>query len=259
MRTANPALNEKTYYEEAYASGRTGEHAMTINGAVAKTGFLTAILIASAGVAWMLTFPNGVGKGMSIRAEYAMGFVFGGLIGGLVAGLVMMFKPKSAPIAAPFYAVCEGLFLGALSGLISGRFQGIVLQAAMLTVGVLAVMLLAYGSGLVKATEKFKMGVIAATGAVGMVYLATILLGLFGIAVPYIHSAGPIGIVFSLVVIVIAALNLVLDFDMIETGARVGAPKYMEWYTAYGLLTTLVWLYIEFVRLLIKIRAMMDE
>lgn len=259
MRTANPALNERTFFEEAYASGRSGEHAMTINGAVAKTGFLTAILIASAGAAWMAIFPDGVGPGLSVRSEYAIGFVFGGLIGGLIAGIVMMFKPSSAPIAAPFYAVCEGLFLGAISGLIQGRFQGIVLQAAMLTVGILVVMLLAYGSGLVKATEKFKMGVIAASGAVFMVYLATWILSMFGIGVPYIHSAGPIGIGFSVVVIVIAALNLVLDFDMIETGARTGAPKYMEWYTAYGLLTTLVWLYIEIVRLLIKLRSMTDE
>lgn len=259
MRTANPALNERTYLEEAYASGRSGVHAMTINGAVAKTGFLTAILLAAAGIAWMAIFPMGVGPGLTVNKSYALGFVFGGLIGGLIAGIVMMFKPSAAPIAAPIYAACEGLFLGAISGLISGQFQGIVLQAAMLTVGVLAAMLLAYSSGLVRATEKFKMGVLAATGAVCMVYLATWILGMFGIGVPYIHAAGPIGIGFSVVVIIIAALNLVLDFDMIETGARTGAPKYMEWYTAYGLLVTLVWLYIEIVRLLIKLRSMTDE
>lgn len=171
----------------------------------------------------------------------------------------MCFSPKTAPVAAPIYAAFEGMFLGAISGLISGQFQGIVLQAAMLTVGVLVAMLLAYSSGLVRATEKFKMGVLAATGAVCMVYLATMVLGLFGVAIPYIHAAGPIGIGFSVVVVVIAALNLVLDFDVIEQGARSGAPKYMEWYSAYGLLATLVWLYIEIVRLLIKLRSMTDE
>lgn len=257
MRTANPALNERMFYEEARSFDRSD--VMSINGTVAKTGFLTAMLIAAAGVAWMAIFPMGVGQGLPVRGEYAMGFLFGGLIGGLIAGIVMMFSPKTAPIAAPAYAIFEGMFLGALSGLISGRFQGIVLQASMLTVGVLAVMLLAYGSGLVRATEKFRMGVIAATGAVFLVYLATWILGMFGVGVPYIHSAGPIGIGFSVVVIVIAALNLVLDFDMIETGARSGAPKYMEWYAGYGLLVTLVWLYIEIIRLLIKLRSMADE
>lgn len=259
MRTANPALNDKAFVEEAYASGRSGVHAMTVNGAVAKTGFLTAILLAAAGVAWMAIFPMGVGKDLPVRGDYALGFVAGGLIGGLIAGLVMIFSPKTAPVAAPVYAAFEGLFLGAISGLISGQFQGIVLQAAMLTVGVLVAMLLAYTSGLVRATEKFKMGVLAATGAVCMVYLATIVLGLFGVGIPYIHASGPIGIGFSVVVIVIAALNLVLDFDVIEQGARSGAPKYMEWYAAYGLLATLVWLYIEIVRLLIKLRTMSDE
>ena len=255
MRTANPALNDRAFNEEAYASGRTGAHAMTVNGAVAKTGFLTAILLAAAGIAWMTIFPMGVGSNLPVRGDYAIG----GLIGGLIAGIVMIFRPKSSPIAAPIYAAFEGLFLGAISGLISGQFQGIVLQAAMLTVGVLVAMLLAYTSGLVRATEKFKTGVLAATGAVCMVYLATMVLSLFGVGIPYIHASGPIGIGFSVVVIVIAALNLVLNFDVIEQGARSGAPKYMEWYAAYGLLATLVWLYIEIVRLLIKLRTMTDD
>lgn len=251
MRTSNPALSERTFLEESRSRDRTG--VMTVNGAVAKTGFLIALLLAAGGFAWHMVFPLGV-TGSAPRGDYALGFVFGGLIGGLVAFIAIMFSPRAAPIAAPVYAVCEGLFLGALSGLVAGRYQGIVLQAALLTVGVLAVMLLAYASGLIRATEKFKMGVIAATGGICLVYLATIVLGFFGVGIPYIHAAGPIGIGFSVFVVVIAALNLVLDFDMIEQGARYQAPKYMEWYGAFGLLVTLVWLYLEILRLLIKIR-----
>ncbi|QEL17358.1 Bax inhibitor-1/YccA family protein [Limnoglobus roseus] len=254
MRTANPALNDRAFYTESRSMDRS--NVMTVNGAVAKTGFLTALLLAAAGVSWHLIFPMGVGAGgtTDVNRDYALGLTAGGLIGGLLASLVIIFSPRSSPIAAPIYAVCEGLFLGALSGFVSGQYQGIVLQAGLLTVGVLAVMLLAYSSGVIRATEKFKLGVIAATGAICMVYLATMVLSLFGVAVPYIHSAGPIGIGFSLVVVVIAALNLVLDFDVIEQGARASAPKYMEWYGAFGLLVTLVWLYIEILRLLIKLK-----
>ncbi len=255
MRTANPALNDRAFYEESRSRDRS--NVMTVNGAVAKTGILTALLLAAAGVAWHLIFPMGVQAGGTtvVNKDYAIGFLAGGMIGGFIASLVIVFRPRSSPIVAPIYAVCEGLFLGALSGLMSGQYQGIVLQAGLLTIGVLAVMLLAYSSGLVRATEKFRMGVIAATGAVCMIYLATMVLGLFGVAVPYIHSAGPIGIGFSLVVVVIAALNLVLDFDVIERGAQAAAPKYMEWYGAFGLLVTLVWLYIEILRLLSKLRS----
>ncbi len=254
MRTSNPALSEKTFYEESFAFDRS--NVMTINGTVAKTGFLTAILLAAAGVAWMMIFPMGVGKDLPVRGNYAIGFLLGGLLGGLIAGIVLMFNHKIAPIVAPIYAICEGLFLGALSGLVSGPYQGIVLQAAMLTVGVLITMLLAYTAGLVRATEKFRTGVIAATGAVCLVYLASIVLRMFGAGIPFIHEASPIGIGFSVIVIIIAALNLVLDFDMVESGARAGAPKYMEWYAGYGLLVTLVWLYIEILRLLMKLRSM---
>jgi uncharacterized YccA/Bax inhibitor family protein len=251
MRTSNPALSERTFLEESRGRDRSG--VMTVNGAVAKTGFLIALLLAAGGFAWHMVFPLGV-TGSAPRMDYAMGFVLGGLFGGLLTSIVMFFSPRVAPVAAPAYAVCEGLLFGALSGLVAGKYQGIVLQAALLTVGVLAVMLLAYSSGLIRATEKFKMGVVAATGAICLVYLATILLGLFGVGIPYIHAAGPIGIGFSVFVVVIAALNLVLDFDMIEQGARYQAPKYMEWYGAFGLLVTLVWLYWEIVRLLIKLR-----
>ena len=145
--------------------------------------------------------------------------------------------------------------IGSISAIYNAQFEGIVLQAVMLTFGTLFALLFAYRSGLIKATENFKLGVAAATGGIALIYLATIVLGLFGIKIPYIHESGLIGIGFSLFVIVIAALNLVLDFDFIESGVEAGAPKYMEWYGAFGLMVTLVWLYIEFLRLLAKLQS----
>lgn len=145
--------------------------------------------------------------------------------------------------------------IGGLSSLMETKFPGIVIQAVGLTMGTLLVLLMAYKTGLIKATENFKLGIVAATGAIGLVYLATFVLGMFGTQIPYIHGSGTIGIIFSLVVVVIAALNLVLDFDFIEQGAEKGAPKYMEWYAAFGLLVTLIWLYLEILRLLSKLRS----
>jgi len=149
----------------------------------------------------------------------------------------------------------EGLFLGGISAILDARFPGIVIQAVGLTFGTLFIMLLAYRSGLIHVTDKFRMGVVAATGGIALLYLATIVLGFFGASVPYIHDSGTIGIAFSLFVIVVAALNLVLDFDLIEKGAAHGAPKYVEWYAAFGLMVTLIWLYIEFLRFLSKLRS----
>ncbi|MCY7312389.1 MAG: Bax inhibitor-1/YccA family protein, partial [Pseudoxanthomonas sp.] len=176
-------------------------------------------------------------------------------IGGMVLALVTIFKQTWAPVTAPMYALVEGFFLGAISAMYSHLYEGIVLQAVMLTIGTLFAMLFAYRTGLIKVTEKFKMGVVAATGGIFLVYLATIVLGLFGISVPFIHESGLVGIGFSLFVIVIAAMNLVLDFDFIEKGAEQGAPKYMEWYGAFSLMVTLVWLYLEFLRLLSKLQS----
>ena len=169
--------------------------------------------------------------------------------------IVTAFKKEWSPVTAPLYALVEGFFLGAISALYNHLYEGIVMQAVMLTFGTLFALLLAYRSGLVKATENFKLGVVAATGGIALVYLATIALSFFNIQIPLIHESGLIGIGFSLFVIVIAALNLVLDFDFIETGVEQGAPKYMEWYGAFGLMVTLVWLYIEFLRLLAKLQS----
>jgi uncharacterized YccA/Bax inhibitor family protein len=178
-----------------------------------------------------------------------------GLLGGFILALITIFAKKAAPVTAPIYAVLEGLFLGGLSAIFEARFPGIAAQAVFATFGTLLGLLLAYRSGLIKATENFKLGVFAATAGIALLYLVSFVMGFFGKSIPMIHEATPIGIAFSVFVVIIAALNLVLDFDFIENGVRFGAPKYMEWYAAFGLLITLVWLYLEILRLLSKVRS----
>ncbi|RZA17105.1 MAG: Bax inhibitor-1/YccA family protein [Proteobacteria bacterium] len=250
MRSGNPALKESTFLD--LGSGTVVSRdagAMTLNGTVNKTGILLLLAVITAAFAWSqieFTPEGATGGGL---------YLWGGLIGGFVLALVTTFKKTWAPVTAPLYALVEGFFLGAISAMYNHMYQGIVLQAVMLTMGTLFALLFAYRSGLIKATENFKLGVIAATGGIALVYLATIVLGFFNINIPMIHESGLVGIGFSLFVIVIAALNLVLDFDFIETGVEQGAPKYMEWYGGFGLMVTLVWLYIEFLRLLSKLNS----
>ena len=220
LRSGNPALKDTTFLDLGTGRVVTGDTgAMTLNGTVNKTGLLLFLAVLTAAFSW-----NSIeitDAGMSPNGTL---FLWGGLIGGLVFAIATIFKPTWSPITAPMYALLEGLFLGAISAVYDHRFNGIVLQAVMLTFGTLGVLLLAYRSGMIKATENFKLGVTAATGGVALVYLATLGLGLFGIQVPYIHESGLIGIGFSLVVVVIAALNLVLDFDFIESGVARGSP-----------------------------------
>jgi len=177
-----------------------------------------------------------------------------GVIGGLITALITVFKKQWAGITAPVYAVLQGLVIGALSAIFESQFPGIVIQAAGLTFGVLFALLAAYKSGLIRVTENFRLGVVAATGAIALVYAANFILGFFGISMPFIHDSGPVGIAVSAVIVIVAALNLVLDFDFIEKGTETQAPKYMEWYAAFGLMVTLIWLYIEMLRLLAKLR-----
>jgi uncharacterized YccA/Bax inhibitor family protein len=188
-------------------------------------------------------------------APAMMPLVLGGAIGGLVLALVTAFKKTWAPFTAPLYAVVEGVFIGALSAIFEARYPGIVIQAVGLTFGTMAAMLLAYRSGLIRATEKFKLGVVAATGGILLLYLAQFVMGFFGHSMGFISGNGFMAIGFSAFVVVIAALNLVLDFDLIESGAQSGAPKYMEWYGAFALTVTLVWLYLEILRLLSKLQS----
>jgi len=172
-----------------------------------------------------------------------------------VLALVTIFKKQWAPITAPLYALAQGALLGGISAMFEMRYKGIAIQAVMLTFGTLVAMLLAYRTGLIRVNDKFRLGVVAATGGIALFYLVQLVLGFFGITFHTINSGSPIGIGFSLLVVGIAALNLVLDFDLIEQGARYNAPKYMEWYSAFALMITLVWLYLEILRLLSKMRS----
>jgi uncharacterized YccA/Bax inhibitor family protein len=245
MRTGNPALSDQTFRALPY-SGE--QEAMTIQGTVNKTGLLLLCVILTAGWTWHRFFQT------SDPASVAV-WVTIGAVGGLILALITVFKQTWAPVTAPIYALLEGLFIGGISSIAESQYPGIVIQAVGLTFGTLVALLAAYSSGLIKATENFKLGVAAATGGIFLVYLVSMVLGLFGIRVPYIYESGLFGIGFSLFVVVVAALNLVLDFDFIEQGAKSGAPKYMEWYGAFGLMVTLIWLYIEILRLLIKLRS----
>ena len=244
MRTANPALNKKTFGNTSYASST--ENTMTLQGTVNKTGFLLTFLILAAAWTWNLYFESN-------NPASVTPWLIGGGLGGFIVAIITTFKKHLSPITAPIYAVLEGLFLGSLSALFESRFPGIVVQAVGLTFGTLFALLMAYRSGLIKATENFKLGVTAATGGICLLYLISFVLSFFGTGIPYIHQSGLIGIGFSMFVVVIAALNLVLDFDFIENASEQNAPKYMEWYGAFGLLVTLVWLYIEILRLLSKL------
>jgi len=241
MKTANPALNKNTFAKymnrEAY-----GHEAMSIDGTINKTFILFLLVIFTAAFSWL-----------NLGAPYLPVLMIGSLIGGLIFAIITIFKKEWSPFTAPVYALFEGFFLGALSGFLNSVYPGIVIQAVGLTFGVLFVMLFLYKTKIIKVTEKFRMGIFAATGAVALIYLVSILLGFFGISVPLIYDNGLVGIIFSLVVVGIAAMNLVLDFDFIDRGANEKVPKFMEWYAAFGLMVTLIWLYIELLRLLSKL------
>jgi len=240
--SGNPTLSP-TAFDQA---GRVVHgQAMTVQGTVNKTALLLLITTVAAAFTWRL-FWQGAGGGTNL-------WLTAGAIGGFVIGLVTIFKKTWAPFTAPLYALCQGLFIGGLSSIFERQMPGIVIQAVMFTFGTLAALLAAYSGGLIRASAGFRTGIIAATGGIAIVYLASMVLGFFQIQIPGIFGNGMIGIGFSIFVVVIAAMNLVLDFDTIETGARQGAPKFMEWYGAFGLLVTLVWLYLEILRLLSKL------
>jgi len=252
MRSGNPTLNDKVFDNLVWDPSAR----MTLQGTVVKSGILLAIVLATASYSWGLWDATDED---TIRASAAavQPYWIGGAIGGFIVAMITIFKKSWSPVTAPIYAALEGLFLGAFSVYVQSMFPDvpIVLQAVALTFGTFFALLGAYTSGLIKPTENFKLGVVAATGGIMMVYVLSFVLGFFGIDVPGIHSAGVVGIGFSLFVVVIAALNLVLDFDFIENASENGAPKYMEWYGAFGLLVTLIWLYIEFLRLLMKLNS----
>lgn len=239
-RSGNPTLRDHTFDRTGRQDG-TGR--MTIEGTVNKAFITLAILLGAAFVTWSMYF-NG---------QNVFPYAIGGAVCALILALVISFKATTAPYLVPIYAALEGVFLGALSANYEKDFNGITLQAALLTMCVFVALLLAYKTRVIKATENFKLGVFAATAGIALVYLLSFVLGMFGVTVPYLHDNSLIGIGISVVIVIVAALNLVLDFDFIEKGSEHGAPKYMEWYGAFGLMVTLVWLYMEMLRLLSKI------
>ena len=254
MRTGNPALNDKTFenfgvYRRDLSAEQAPAGMMTIRGTAQKTMFLLLLAAGTACFTWSKTF-----AAVEASPAAAMPWAFGGAIVGLITALVICFKHTWAPTLAPVYALAEGLFLGGVSASFEAQYPGIVIQAVGGTFGTLAGLLLAYQSGLIKATENFKLGIVAATGGICLVYLISMIGSLLGFPIPYIHAAGPIGIGFSLFVVVVAALNLVLDFDYIEHACAAGADKRLEWYGAFALMVTLAWLYVEMLKLLAKLR-----
>ncbi|EOV9525888.1 Bax inhibitor-1/YccA family protein [Bacillus cytotoxicus] len=234
MRTSNPMLKKEAFRKEGASAS-----AMTISGAIGKT-FIMLILLLATSVYSYIQMMNGVMK---------MPVFIGALIVAAIIAFASIFIPRISPIGAPIYAAVEGVVLGSVSAIYTMRFgDSIVLNAVLLTVSILFAMLVLYATRVVKVTDKFRTGIMAATVGIAIMYLIVFALNIFGVTVPYIHQGGTIGIIISAVVIVVAALNLLLDFDLIENGARSGAPKYMEWYSAMGLMMTLVWLYLEILR-----------
>ncbi len=254
MATSNPAFSQDMFagYEQVYGVPRSTT--MTVQGTMVKALALLAILCATAAFSWNATSEGQIG----------MGLIFGSMFGGFIVAMVTMYRPTAAPWSAPLYAAIEGIFLGALSQIIDSQFSasatvrginmnGIAMQAVSLTVGVLFIMFFVYATGLIKVTDKLKTGIVAATGALCLFYFVTILLQMFHIEMPLVFSSSVYGIGFSLFVVGLAAFNLLLDFDFIEKGSQSNAPKYMEWYGAFGLMVTLIWLYLEVLRLLMKL------
>lgn len=215
---------------------------MSIPGTLNKVGIMLLLVIAAAAYTWKMVL---TGDPVSVNRLTMVG-----AIGGFVMALITAFRPQSSAITAPIYAILEGLFLGAVSAMINAMYPGIAFQAVMLTIGTLFTMLFLYRTQRIRATPRFRRGIMMATGAVFFAYLISWILSLLGMPVGFMHSGGPLGILINLVIVGIAALNLILDFDFIEKGSAMGAPKYMEWYGAFGLMVTLIWLYIEFLRLL---------
>ena len=253
MPSGNPALNARTFNQwegmrvATDVDARAARGTMTLQGTAAKTGLLALFVCLSALFVFVLLITG--------RAQYVWPLFIVGIIGSLVFMLITIFKKNWAPVTAPIYAILEGLVLGVISVLFEAMFPGIVFQAIVLTMSVLGAMLLCYYTGLIKPTENLKLGIFAATGGIFLFYLIAMVMSLFGQRMPLIYDTGPFGILFSLIVVGIAALNLVIDFDFIERGVELQAPKYMEWYAAFGLMVTLVWLYLEILRLLAKSRS----
>jgi len=245
MRSSNPVMSERIF-QSASAGYATDANVMTVQGAAIKTAILILLAFAAAAFSWQICMT---------QPQLYPAFGFGGGIVGFILVLVTSFKPQISPYTAPLYALAEGLALGAISVLMNQVYPEIAIQAVCLTLGTLFAMCMVYSNGWIKVTDRLRTGLMAALGGIFFIYIATFILGFFSLQIPYIHGNGPIGIGFSVIVVGLAAFFLLLDFDFIEKGAQYGAPKYMEWYGALGLMVTLVWLYLEILRLLSKIQS----
>jgi uncharacterized YccA/Bax inhibitor family protein len=252
VTTSNPAFSRAQFpgYEQVY--GLPKSTTMTVGGTVGKTFVLLAILMVTAAWAWQAAAGRTIAVGLLTVAG----------LGGFIVCMVTMFKPTLAPWTAPIYAALEGVLLGAISQMVELQFHdkvpGIAMQAVSLTCGVLFIMLFLYATRIIRVTDKLRMGIVVATSALCLFYLVSMLLSFFGVGVPLLFSATKFGIGFSLFVVGLAAFNLLLDFDFIEKAAASQAPKYMEWYGAFGLMVTLIWLYLEILRLLMKLASQRD-
>jgi uncharacterized YccA/Bax inhibitor family protein len=257
FKTSNPALSGDSFGGPSnsryggisgtqYGGVTTG--AMTLGGTINKTGILLLLAVISAAFTWNQFAATH--NPASVAPEMLVGF-----IGGFIFALITIFKREWSPVTAPIYALLEGLALGGISAMLDLRYPGVAIQAVGLTFATLCVLLALYSTGVIRVTDKLRLGIVAATGGIFLFYVVEMVLGFFHIHFVAINGSGPIGIAFSLFVVAIAALNLVLDFDIIEQGVANGSPKYMEWYGAFGILVTLVWLYLEMIRLLSKLRS----
>lgn len=247
MRSGNPVLSEKVFGQ---SSSYDRSQAMTIQGAVGKALILLFLTVGIAITVWdQLLKPEASLIGFLMPAVAVSGIL------GFIVAIVTSFKKQWSPVTAPIYAACQGVFLGSMTFMLNKAYPGIAIEAVMLTFGVMFCLLAAYQAGFIRATPTFMKVIVSATMAIALFYILSMVLGFFGIQMPMIHSNSGMGIAFSFVVVIVAALNLVLDFNLIEQGAKEGAPKHMEWYSAFALLVTLIWLYVEILRLLSKLSS----
>jgi uncharacterized YccA/Bax inhibitor family protein len=246
FKSGNPTLNEKVFQNAGVASG---QEVMTERGTLNKFFFLSLMILASASFTW-----SAFNHGKDITS-----WIWGGAIAGFIVAIIITFKKEWSSYLSPAYALLEGLFIGGISAIVNNAFAktypGIVTQAVLLTFGVVIAMFFLYRFKIIKVTEKLRAVIISATLGIAVFYLLAMVLRLFSVDIAFLHEGSPLGIIFSLVVVAVAALNLILDFDMVEQGVTMGAPKYMEWYCAFGLMVTIVWLYIEILRLLMKVAS----
>jgi len=245
LRTSNPALGKEAFNRHAYLTGADPASLMTIPGTLNKCLILTLFALTTAVFGWLMTAAN---------QDLVVPLAIGSSLVAFVVAIVTVFKPEYSPTTAPIYALLEGLMLGSISQFLNAIYPGIAVSAAAITLAVLGLMLGLYRAGILRATPMFTKVVVIATGAIALVYIASLLMRLFGGRMPLLNDATPLGIGISVVICIVAALNFILDFDTIERGAEQGAPKYMEWYGAFGLMVTIFWLYLEVLRLLSKLR-----